>query len=292
MALTITEDWIRRRVKLKHENLDDVRSLSLPGTYHEKIGVLGESLRSFTRLKTLDLSRNALESIAGIENAHLMEKLNLYYNNISSLQDLHRLKENPRLQELDLRLNPVARNEPDYRLFLIHMLPNLRRLDDRSVRDGERKAALMHFTSDQAAQLTHHAQPTQPTQQQQPAREKNNPRVELVRSLAKPNPVAAFDEDDVAVLDLVSRQSNDLNQPRPITGSQQKTPHAQDYTSHERRKMNLAGEGLEWPLPAEEMVSSRPTHQNNHPSKDADPLLAKYPNLVPAIVMTPASDST
>ena len=51
-----------------------------------------------------------------------------YYNNISSLEELHRLRHNTRLQELDLRLNPVARNEPDYRLFLIHMLPNLRRL--------------------------------------------------------------------------------------------------------------------------------------------------------------------
>ena len=51
-----------------------------------------------------------------------------YYNNVPSLQELYRLRFNQRLQELDLRLNPVARNEPDYRLFLIHMLPNLRRL--------------------------------------------------------------------------------------------------------------------------------------------------------------------
>ena len=32
------------------------------------------------------------------------------------------------LQDLDLRLNPVTKNEPDYRLFIVHMLPNLRRL--------------------------------------------------------------------------------------------------------------------------------------------------------------------
>ena len=44
--------------------IEDVRSLSLPGTYHEKIGDLGESLRKFTRLKSLDVSRNAVESIA------------------------------------------------------------------------------------------------------------------------------------------------------------------------------------------------------------------------------------
>ena len=41
---------------------DDVKSLSLPGTYHEKITSMGNSLRSFTRLKHLDVSRNALTS--------------------------------------------------------------------------------------------------------------------------------------------------------------------------------------------------------------------------------------
>jgi len=43
---------------------DDVQSLSLPGTYHEKIGCLGDSVKHFTRLKLLDLSRNCLESLA------------------------------------------------------------------------------------------------------------------------------------------------------------------------------------------------------------------------------------
>ena len=39
---------------------DDVKSLSLPGTYNEKISSLGTSLNGFNRLKSLDLSRNAL----------------------------------------------------------------------------------------------------------------------------------------------------------------------------------------------------------------------------------------
>ena len=41
---------------------DHVKSLSLPGTYHEKISSLGTSLSGFTRLKSLDLPRNALIS--------------------------------------------------------------------------------------------------------------------------------------------------------------------------------------------------------------------------------------
>ena len=41
---------------------DDVKFLSLPSTYHKKISSLGTSLSEFTRLKSLDLSCNALIS--------------------------------------------------------------------------------------------------------------------------------------------------------------------------------------------------------------------------------------
>ena len=49
-------------------------------------------------------------------------------------------------QDLDLRLNPVTKNEPDYRLFLVHMLPSLRKLGkrnltSRSVGEGLEKRA-------------------------------------------------------------------------------------------------------------------------------------------------------
>jgi len=47
------------------------------------------------------------------------------------MEELHRLHVNSKLHELDLRLNPVACSEPDYRLTLIHMLPNLRRLGNQ-----------------------------------------------------------------------------------------------------------------------------------------------------------------
>ncbi len=58
--------------------VDDVRSLALPGTYHEKVTHLGNSLLSFSRLKHLDLSRNALQSIDGLQHLGMLEKLNLY----------------------------------------------------------------------------------------------------------------------------------------------------------------------------------------------------------------------
>ncbi|KAK2181317.1 hypothetical protein NP493_403g01021 [Ridgeia piscesae] len=214
MALTISEEWIRERVQLKHNNLEDVRSLSLPGTYHEKIGSLSSSLRNFTRLKSLDLSRNAIDNLA----------------------ELYRLRYNQRLQDLDLRLNAVARNEPDYRLFLIHMLPNLRRLDDRAVRDTERKAALMHFTPEQATELTVAPASSQPSLVMPP-----NPRVEHVRSLAKPP--SALDENDTSLLDLVAHTHGDLSQQRHLTGSTAVVPEVVDYPTKVSQEMDREDAG-------------------------------------------------
>eukprot|EP00057_Strongylocentrotus_purpuratus_P011389 XP_011665863.1 PREDICTED: centrosomal protein of 72 kDa [Strongylocentrotus purpuratus] len=226
MSLTITEAWIRERVQLNHDNLDDVRSLSLPGTYQEKIGSLGNALSSFTRLKQIDLSRNSLQSLQGFQQLKVLEKLNLYYNNISSLQELNRLRHNTSLQEIDLRLNPVTKNEPDYRLHLVHMLPNLRKLDDRSVRESERKSALLHFDTDQATGMTEHSA----SSAKDPLRGEL-PRTKHVRGLGGRT---AVEEDDCDLLDLLARTDGDLSRPRPVTGSSVANPSVdvqltQDY---------------------------------------------------------------
>ncbi|XP_041040536.1 centrosomal protein of 72 kDa isoform X1 [Carcharodon carcharias] len=218
MALMVTEDWIRQRVELKEQRLADVRSLILPGSYEEKISHLGKSLRNFTRLKTLDLSRNSLVTLEGIQHLIHLEKLNLYYNKIASLKEIFLLRNLGGLKELDLRLNPVSKNESDYRLFVVHMLPNLRRLDDRPIRDSERKAALMHFTTDQAYEF--HDYPAQQVESERP----RHPRVEFINSLTKK--CSELDEDDEAVLNLIAKCGWDLNKPAGITGLAKSTPAA------------------------------------------------------------------
>ncbi|XP_033496670.2 centrosomal protein of 72 kDa isoform X1 [Epinephelus lanceolatus] len=145
---TITEQWIRERLQLKHPCLGDVRSLILPGTYEEKIRHLGNALNNFVRLKSLDLSCNALVSVEGVQHLQKLERLILYYNCIPSLEELKVLYELPALRELDLRLNPLTKSYPQYRLCLVHAMPNLRKLDGCPVRDTERKVAIMQFSSD------------------------------------------------------------------------------------------------------------------------------------------------
>ncbi|XP_034730704.1 centrosomal protein of 72 kDa isoform X2 [Etheostoma cragini] len=149
---TITEQWIRERLKLKHPCLGDVRSLSLPGTYEEKIRHLGNALNNFVRLKSLDLSCNALVLVEGVQHLKVLERLILYYNCIPSLEEVKVLYELPVLRELDLRLNPLTKSYPQYRPCLVHAMPNLRKLDGCSVRDTERKAAIMQFSSDSLPQ--------------------------------------------------------------------------------------------------------------------------------------------
>ena len=66
--------------------VEDVRSLSLPGTYHEKIHSLGISLRRFTRLKHLDLSRNAIDNLEVCKNG-VLGKLLIYLGMRHCLKD-------------------------------------------------------------------------------------------------------------------------------------------------------------------------------------------------------------
>uniref|UniRef100_A0A3P9KX92 Centrosomal protein 72 n=1 Tax=Oryzias latipes TaxID=8090 RepID=A0A3P9KX92_ORYLA len=145
---TISEQWIRDRLQLKHPCLGDVRSLSLPGTLEEKIGHLGNALNNFIRLKSLDLSYNALVSVEGLQHLKKLERLILYHNCIPSLEEVKTLFQLPVLRELDLRLNPLTKNCPHYRAYIVHALPSLRKLDSCSVRDTERKVAIMQFSSD------------------------------------------------------------------------------------------------------------------------------------------------
>ncbi|KAM3614005.1 uncharacterized protein V6R79_008359 [Siganus canaliculatus] len=145
---TLTEQWIRDRLQLKHPFLGDVRSLNLPGTCEEKIRHLGSALKNFVRLKSLDLSCNAIVYVSGIHHLKKLERLILYYNCIPSLEEIKEIYELPALRDLDLRLNPLTKSQPHYRLHLVHSLPHLRKLDGCSVRDTERKVAIMQFTSD------------------------------------------------------------------------------------------------------------------------------------------------
>lgn len=86
---------------------------------------------NLTGLKSLDLSRNSLVSLEGIQHLASLERLSLYHNCVSSLAEVLRLRSLPELRDVDLRLNPVVKNQPGYRLVVLHALPKLRQLGGR-----------------------------------------------------------------------------------------------------------------------------------------------------------------
>ncbi|XP_053117357.1 centrosomal protein of 72 kDa isoform X2 [Hemicordylus capensis] len=209
----------------------DVRSLSLPGTYHEKITHLGNSLKHFINLKSLDLSRNALTVLEGLQHLTCLEKLNLYFNCISSLSEVFRLHSLMTLKDVDLRLNPVVKNESDYRLFVVHMLPNLRQLDNRPVRDSERKASLLHFTTDHAYELKNSSVIPKGTETGRCIQ----PRAEYINSMSRK--CSVMDEDDESVLNLIAKCEWDLRNPLGVTGSTKRDPAVEFHNLSRTCKM-------------------------------------------------------
>ena len=137
--LTVEKVCEKINISLKSVNPKRISTLGLPGSVEQRVVSLNDSLCIFTRLRKLDLSRNALSTLAGLNKLELLEDLILYYNLVSNVDELKRLEKNSRLKVLDIRLNPVSKL--DYRRTLLKLLPNLEILDDRLVSYPERKLA-------------------------------------------------------------------------------------------------------------------------------------------------------
>ncbi|XP_026362409.3 centrosomal protein of 72 kDa isoform X1 [Ursus maritimus] len=228
--LVLCEEKIREKSGLApHHDLAELQSLSIPGTYQEKITHLGTSLMNLTGLKSLDLSRNSLVSLEGIQYLTALQSLNLYYNSISSLAEVLRLHSLTELTDLDFRLNPVVKKESDYRLFVVHTLPKLRRLDDRPVRESERKASRLHFASEES--LT--------SKQSFPAVFRVGRPCHSRALCADPSArkCLVMDADDEAVLNLIAECEWDLSNPPGSTSSSQREREADLRSSQEPRHL-------------------------------------------------------
>ncbi|KAL0985474.1 hypothetical protein UPYG_G00157350 [Umbra pygmaea] len=239
LLTTITEQWIREKLRLNHHCLADVRSLCLPGSHKEKIRHLGISLKNFVRLKTLDLSCNALISVEGVQHLKKLEKLNLYYNRIPSIQEVKVLFRLTTLRELDLRLNPLAAADPQYRLYLVHALVNLRVLDDCPVRDTERRVSLMHFSSDS----TIRPQQMISSKLDKSETRSGDLRIASVNHLTKK--LSVLDDADDILLNLVAKSNWGKSNPQILTGSFHKDPESQLYHQIKDESRRAQSTGLQ-----------------------------------------------
>ncbi|XP_025307310.1 centrosomal protein of 72 kDa isoform X3 [Canis lupus familiaris] len=257
--LVLCEEKIREKSGLApHHDLAELRSLSIPGTYQEKITHLGNSLMHLTGLKSLDLSRNSLVSLEGIQYLTALESLNLYYNSISSLAEVLWLHSLTELTDVDFRLNPVVKNESDYRLFVVYMLPKLRQLDDRPVRDSERKASRLQFASEESLN----------SKQSFPAVFTAGRLCHSRAMCADPSAkkCLVMDADDEAVLNLIAECEWDLSNPPGSTGSSLREQETDLHSSQDSadiedpavsQKSSLSTQKVVNPLPVPEKYRKR-----------------------------------
>lgn len=91
---------------LGEQDITTTTVLHLSG-HRQQLTKLGSALVPCRSLTEVDLSRNGLTSIQGLQTLFQLRKLNLYYNVIGDLSELSRLRHHPSLAVLDMRLNPV-----------------------------------------------------------------------------------------------------------------------------------------------------------------------------------------
>ncbi|KAL0221365.1 hypothetical protein RCL1_001219 [Eukaryota sp. TZLM3-RCL] len=135
-----------------------------------KISSFGNAFARFFNLKQLDVSRNLISSLSGLEACVKLETLVLYYNKITSIDEIQQLRKNSRLRHLDLRLNPICRLLPNYRLEVLARLPGLQTLDCRTVDDSEREDISLvtnHYPSTQQVSYSSESEEEQQEQQKE-----------------------------------------------------------------------------------------------------------------------------
>ena len=93
-------------------------------------------------LRSLLLNSNKISRIDQISDMFpRLETLSLNDNRIADLNEIAKLSKLPKLERLYLLNNPITLN-PEYRIFVISRLPNLKVLDFQKVKEKERKEGI------------------------------------------------------------------------------------------------------------------------------------------------------
>ena len=96
----------------------------------------------FKNLQWLDLQNNYLKQVDdGISYFHNLKTLYLHGNYISDMQEVQKLQSLPKLRNLTIHSNPLT-SIKDFRLYVIALLPELRKIDTVLITHKERDNAL------------------------------------------------------------------------------------------------------------------------------------------------------
>ena len=131
--IILSEEMIKQRTKQK---LNEVKNLNMWGYELTDVSII----EKMPNLEVISLSLNHISSLYFFKNCKQLRDLFLRHNDISSFNELQNLKKLPALRSLWLSENPIT-SDPNYRLRVIHELPNLIKLDESDVTEEEKKKA-------------------------------------------------------------------------------------------------------------------------------------------------------
>ena len=95
-------------------------------------------------MRTLDLSKNQITFLRGLENCDNLRFLNLALNNISKVLQLNYVKHLLLLTELDFCFNPIQ-DRKFYKLQVLYHIPQLRMIDGVEITSEEKiRAECLH----------------------------------------------------------------------------------------------------------------------------------------------------
>jgi hypothetical protein len=103
-----------------------------------------DKLSSLQCLTELNLRRNNIDCVTGLNKLPALQRVFLSHNQIRSVADMACLFEVSYLIELSLDGNPLSETDPvKYRAELVHGMTGLRHLDLKRITDEERAAAVV-----------------------------------------------------------------------------------------------------------------------------------------------------
>ncbi|KAL0225449.1 hypothetical protein RCL1_003361 [Eukaryota sp. TZLM3-RCL] len=152
----ITEELLRKRAEHNDGCLNTLREISLHQQNLTKIDTIHlfcrqleilflqcnairtiENLHHLKKLRYLNLAVNGLTSISNLDRCESLNKLDFTANFIDNVNSLLSLKSLYNLHNLYLTGNPIC-DAPNYRLFVISVLPQLKSLDGVQISNSER----------------------------------------------------------------------------------------------------------------------------------------------------------
>jgi Leucine-rich repeat (LRR) protein len=104
------------------------------GSELEDISVIKE----MQNIEICSLSLNKIKSLRDFQHCRKLTELYLRKNSIENLQDIKYLQSLAHLKVLWLWDNPICQH-PNYRAYILKLLPNLTKLDNAAVTQEERQ---------------------------------------------------------------------------------------------------------------------------------------------------------